>query len=165
MTEQISWTARAKKLVEYHDEAVDFVGRAAQQGLPSMPEDARAVAHLWLESELLDRTACGLLDQVNTDLLADEGEMDATRGASMHNSVMDEQYLAYECSWTLEWEGKGIAVVLSVDPRTGGYEAQCLGVHSGEVVSLRFPIADAEIQDALTETYVAETVSGRDSRP
>jgi hypothetical protein len=156
MSEKLSWIERAEKLVKYHDEAFDFVRRASEQ-LPVFPEDAHAVARLWVEVEQLDSLVCGLLDEMNTGLLNGKADMDTTRGASMRTGMMDDQYVAYECSWMLLWErGFGVAVNLAIDPRSRAWEANVQSLKSRGSQSIRFPLSEIELKDALVDAYVSE---------
>lgn len=159
LTQSESWTEKARKLVEYHAEALDFVTRASAQ-LPTSQEDAYVVGRLWYEAELLDSIICASLDDMNRDLLNSDGVMDSTRGAAMRMSIVEEEYLSYECSWTLDWdERSGITVTLATDQVGGSFDVTVSGNLSGAKSSVRHPIEDSYLRNALVECYVVEVTT------
>lgn len=159
MREEPPWLERARRLVAYHQEALDFVRRVGQQ-LPVGATDAGMVARLWLEAEELDNLVCALLDEMNTGLLEGKGELDATRGASLRPSASGEESVFYDCVWSLLWgDGRGISVNLAVNSRSGDYEASVRSVEARKVQRIGFPIAEAELKDTLIDAYVAEVTT------
>ena len=156
MSSEPSWTDQAKKLVEYHRQAQDFIRRAGDQ-LPVSQDDALALGRLWVEADRLDELVCTLLDQLNNDLLNGEAEFDTTRGASLRRSRLDDQEtLFYDCTWSLTWEDCSVVVNLSVDPKTSLYEAQVAAGSSKEVHPVSHPMSESVLKAALVSAYVAE---------
>ncbi len=156
MTESNAWLERAKLLVGYHTEALDFINRVKSQ----LPVDESCTGHLsylWVEADELDELICSLLEDVNEQLLSGAGEMDTTRGAAVRPSLLAEDTLFFECAWSLTWaEDKAITLGLAIDASTGIFEALTGGQASGITRSVRFPISESALKDALTEVYVAE---------
>lgn len=163
MSEDISWIDRAKQLVSYHKEALDFIERAGEQ-LPAHPGHAGILSRLWVESDGLDDTICSLLHELNSHLLEEQATMDTTRGASMRPTIMDEQSLFYECSWNLLWddEARGISVNLAIDASTNLFEAHVRSIGASETFGTRFPLSESNLKEALTDAYVSEVTSGSD---
>jgi hypothetical protein len=156
MTEANAWLERAKQLVGYHTEALDFINRVKDQ-LPVDESYASHLSRLWVEADALDTLVCSLLEDVNEQLLSGAGEMDTTRGAAVRPSLLAEETLFFECAWSLTWaEGKAITLGLAIDASTGIFEALAGGQASGTTRSVRFPISESALKDALTEVYVAE---------
>ncbi len=156
MSSESSWTDRAKKLVAYHRDALDFIRRAGDQ-LPVSQDDALALGRLWVEADGLDELVCTLLDQLNNDLLNGEAEFDTTRGASLRRSRLDDQEtLFFDCAWSLKWEGCSVVVNLSVDAKTSLYEAQVAAGSAKEMHPVSHPISESALKAALVSAYVAE---------
>lgn len=159
MAESGSWLDRAKQLVGYHQEALDFINRVKDQ-LPALDSNASHLSHLWVEADALDPLVCSLLEDVNEQLVGGTGEMDTTRGAAVRPSLLEEETLFFECAWSLTWgEGKAISLGLAIDASTGIFEALAGGRISGTTQSIRFPISELALKDALSEVYVAEATS------
>ena len=161
----LTWIERARRLAEYHAEAVDFVGRVGQS-LPTSPSDAVAVRELWVEADRLDTLACSLLDEMNRELLGKAGELDTTRGASMRPADFEEEAVFFECSWLLQWNGgRGIMVNLAVEPRTQFYDANVHAMRSNQTTNLPHPISEFELKDGLVNAYVAEATFAEPGGP
>ena len=161
----LSWIQRARRLTEYHAEAVDFVQRVGQS-LPATPADARAVRELWAEADRLDAMVCSLLDQMNSELLGGSGEMDATRGAAIRPMTFEEEALFYECSWLLEWDhGRCVKVDLAVEPRTMFFDANVYALATDEKINLPHPIIESELKDGLVDAYVSEATIAEPGSP
>ena len=160
MNEEVSWIDRARKLMGYHQEALEFIARAAKQLPAASPADAPGVGRLWLEADLLDHLVCGLLEEINSGLIEGRGELDATRGVAPHPHALDDQGVLYECSWSLLWdESRGVSVKLAIDPRSGEFQAEAGSLNAPATQSLRFPLTQPDLQEALTTAYVVEAAS------
>ena len=160
MSEDLSWIERAKKLVEYHEEAQDFVRRVGEQ-LPTGPSDAWAVSELWVEADRLDDMICSLLDEMNTGLEDGNAELDTTRGASMRPADFEEEAVFYECSWTLQWrDNRGVVVNIAVEPNARSYEVNVQAIRAEESQRIRHPVTELELKEALINAYVVETTRG-----
>ena len=157
MSEEISWIERAKKLVEYHEEAQDFVRRVGKQ-LPTGPSDALAVSELWVEADRLDDMICSLLDEMNTGLVDGNAKLDTTRGASVRPASFEEEAVFYECSWALQWgDSRGVLVNLAVEPGARSYEVNVHAIKSEETRSIRYPVTEPDLKEGLINAYVIET--------
>jgi len=160
LREELSWIERAKKLVEYHEEAQNFVRRVGKQ-LPTGPSDALAVSELWVEADRLDDMICSLLDEMNTGLVGGNAELDTTRGASIRPAGFEEEAVFYECSWTLEWgNNRSVLVNLAVEPSARLYEVNVHAIQAEETRSIRHPVTESELKEGLINAYVIETTRG-----
>ena len=156
MKEDLLWITRAKRLVEYHEEATDFVNRVLKK-LPSGSSDALAVGELWLEADRLDPLICALLNEMNEALLEGRAELNTTRGASMRLAGFEEEALFYECSWTLEWaENRGVMVNLAIEPSAKFYSANVHAMLAEQPEMIQHPIHESELKEALINAYVIE---------
>ena len=156
MSEEISWIERAKKLVEYHEEAQDFVQRVGEQLLTG-PSDALAVSELWVEADGLDDMICSLLDEMNAGLIDGKAELDTTRGASVRPASFEEEAVFYECSWTLQWgDNLGVLVNIAMEPSARSYEVNVHAIRSEETRSVRYPVTESELKERLINAYVIE---------
>ena len=114
MSEELFWLEKAKKMVSYRQEALDFIDRAGEQ-LPVNPTDAPALSRLWVEADQLDEMICSLLDEMNAYLIEGKGDLDTTRGASVRPYASDQESLVYECAWSLFWDDvKAVSVNLAI---------------------------------------------------
>ena len=159
MADEHSWTERAQRLVDYHREALEFIGRAGHQ-LSANPGDAHLVGRLWLEADGIDDMVCTLLEEMSTGLLGGDGELDTTRGVAMRPSRLGEEGVFYSCSWSLLWgNGKGVSLDLSIEPRSGIFEAQVRALQGVQSTDVRVPISDPDLKEALISAYVVEATS------
>ena len=159
MSDELSWIERAQRLVDYHREALEFIGRAGQE-IRASPAHAVSIGRLWLEADGIDDMVCTLLDEMNTGLLGGDGELDTTRGVAMRPSRLGEEGVFYSCSWSLLWDGgKGVSLDLSIEPRSGTFEAQVRSLKGIQSTDVRFPLSDLDLKEALVSAYVAETTS------
>ena len=159
MAESGSWLDRARQLIDYHQEALDFIDRVSNQ-LPVKASYAGHLSRLWVEADRLDQLVCSLLEDVSSHLISGSGEMDTTRGAAVRPSLLAEESLFFECAWSLTWGGgKAISLALAIDAATGIFEAQASGSSSGATQPVRVPISESALKDAFTEVYVAEATS------
>ena len=159
MVDELSWIERAQRLVDYHQEALEFIGRAGQE-IPASPTHALSVGRLWLEADGIDDMVCTLLDEMNTGLLGGEGELDTTRGVAVRPSRLGEEGVFYSCSWSLLWGGgKAVSLDLSIEPQSGIFEAQVRALRGKQSTDVRFPLSDLDLKEALISAYVTETTS------
>ena len=159
MAERDSWLDRARRLVAYHQEALDFIERVSDQ-LPVNESYAGLLSRLWVEADELDQMVCSLMEDLNSHLVQGEGVMETTRGAVVRPSLLAEEALFFECAWSLTWgDGKSILLRLAIDASTGIFEAQTSGQLSSSTHSVRFPISESALKDALADVYVTEATS------
>ncbi|MCI0795954.1 MAG: hypothetical protein J4N99_03990 [Chloroflexi bacterium] len=156
MADSGAWLDRARQLVDYHREALDFINRVSGQ-FPVNDSHAGHLSRLWVEADGLDQMVCSLLEDVNTHLIDGSGQVETTRGAAVRPSLLADEALLFECAWSLTWgEGKAVSLALAIDAATGIFEAQASGGSSGTTQAIRFPILESALKDAFTEAYVAE---------
>ncbi len=162
-SQQISWTERARRMVAYHAEALDFINRASEH-YPVSAADVEALMRLWVEADNLDDMILPLLDELNTELIGGGGELDTTRGVSMRPSALsgltdsDAAIVVYECAWSLTWANtRGVSVNLAIDA-DGVFYANVTGAASRREERTGYPLTTAGLQDALIAVYVAEAV-------
>ncbi len=156
MRDSISWLDRAKRLLKYRREAAEFLERVSSQ-LPVSPSDAASISLLWDEADELGAMVCGLLNEMNTGLMAGRAELDTTRGAI----PVGTDGVTYQCCWTLAWgEGLGLSVKLSTDPRRSTFELLVLSARSEEERRIPYPTIEDDFKLALAQAYAAEASIG-----
>ncbi|MCI0821930.1 MAG: hypothetical protein J4N34_00740, partial [Chloroflexi bacterium] len=64
MADSGAWLDRARQLVDYHREALDFINRVSGQ-FPVNDSHAGHLSRLWVEADGLDQMVCSLLEDVN----------------------------------------------------------------------------------------------------
>ncbi len=160
----LSWIERARRMVEYHPDALEFIQRASEH-FPAKPAHIQLVLRLWIEADTLDSLILPLLNELNAELVDGQGELDTTRGVSTRHSAFetfdnaDAYEVVYECAWSLHYEpNRSVSVILSVD-EYGVFHAQGRGGASTHESRVGYPITINALQDAIVEIYVAETTS------
>ena len=163
---EYSWLERAKKLVEYNSEALDFLRRVGGQ-LPVARADAAAISRLWVQADNMDETICRLLEEMNAGLLDGAGELDTTRGASMRQSDIYEEAVYYDCTWSLLWgNGRGILVNLAVESLFHDFDMRVQSLLASSSQPVRYPFTEDEFKEYLVNAYFAEaTQEGVDTQP
>ena len=149
--------ARTRRMLEYADEARDFVRRAASWR-ETDGADIAAVCRLWALADELDATICETLTAFGDALFVDGFELEITRGAdAVELSPPPEPSVAvYTCAWTAA-RGDGIwaGAVLSASAN----ESARLEVRdsAGGVQALPCPLGDdsATLSDALGDAFFA----------
>ena len=84
-SEDMSWIERARRMAEYHPDALDFIRRASAH-FPVAAHHVQLLLRLWVEADTLDALILPLLDEMNTELLCGQGELETTRGR-LHAAV------------------------------------------------------------------------------
>ncbi len=162
--EKPDWLDRARRLREYRREALEFIERVQSQ-FPVSREHARAVSILWYEADQRDDTVCSLLAEMNSGLLDGSAELDITRGASLRAigfgmGLPPEQAVFYECAWSLAWgDGRGVAVVLAIDPRNSAFDAHVRALKTKEAHRVPYPFTEADLTEPLTFAYLFESAA------
>lgn len=160
MSSDPHWLERARKLVSYHREALDFVDRVKEQ-FEAVPGDAQALCILWTEADALDETVCTLLNEMNDGLIDGAGEVDITRGASVRPDAMGRDTLFYDCSWSLRWgDVRCVSVNLAIEPGSHALEAQVRAQNAGVVNRVPTPMVEADLKESLVTAYAAEATTG-----
>ncbi len=160
--EPMSWVERARRMVSYHQEAADFIKRASK-AFPVSAEHTQLLLQLWIEADLLDSVILPLLDEINTELIDGQGELDTKRGVSVQRSNAPElsgtnaEEVVYECFWSLDWtDDRSISVVLSAI-EDGVFYVRSRGNASAYEHRVGYPVSIGGLQDALVATFVAES--------
>lgn len=162
--EEMPWTERARRMVAYHQDALDFIRRASEHFAVSA-EHVELVMRLWVDADDLDALVLPLLDALNVELLDGTAELDTTRGVSVQPSTFgaledsDAEEVVYECIWSLNWESdRGVSVALCVSS-SGVFQLQARGSASNREHRIGYPPTEIALQEALTAAYVAEATS------
>ena len=159
-----SWTDRARRMVEYHPDALDFIRRASEH-FPTHAGHVQLLLRLWIEADALDALILPMLDEMNAELLHGSAEIDTTRGVSTQPSPLSgfddgaSDEVLYECFWSISCpDGRGVSVVLAVSD-SGVFQAHARGSVSAHEHRVGYPVAKDALQDALVAIYVAETTA------
>ncbi len=155
--------ARTRRMLEYADEARDFVRRAASWSAGDDEADAAAVCRLWALADELDAALCEALAAFG-EALFDEGfKLETTRGAEVDpESAPASPRAVYICAWTAT-AGSGVwaGAVLSA---SASESSERLEVRDGAggVRSLPRPLGDAAaLGDALGDAFFRALRAGR----
>ena len=103
------YIARTRRMLEYADEARDFVRRAASWR-DTGDADVAAVCRLWALADELDATICETLTAFGDALFDGRFELEITRGAEAVESSASPDMppiAVYTCAWTAA-RGDGI---------------------------------------------------------
>jgi len=162
--EDTPWTERARRMVAYHQDALNFIRRASEHFAVSS-EHVELVMRLWVDADDLDALVLPLLDALNVELLDGAAELDTTQGVSVQPSALgaiegtDAEEVVYECVWSLNWESdRGVSVALSLSS-SSVFQVQARGSVSNREHRIGYPPTDTTLQEALTAVYVAEATS------
>lgn len=165
-TEKLSWTDRARRMVNYYSEASRFIRRASRS-FPVTPEHTLLLLQLWIEADDLDGVALPVLSELNSELLRGKGKLDTTRGVSTRQSatsVFDElgiDEVVFEFAWSLSWaEGGGVSVMFTCNTQ-GIRDVHARGGVSSCERRVGYPVTKRSLEEALTIVYVAEATSLR----
>ena len=71
-TEDLSWTDKARRMVNYYSEASAFIRRASKS-FPVTREDTLLLLQLWIEADDLDSLILPILSELNSELLGVNG--------------------------------------------------------------------------------------------
>ena len=144
---------RTRRMLEYADEARDFVRRAAAWS-ETGEADAAAVCRLWALADEMDATVCETLTAFGEALFGERFELDITRGAEAEPvSPQLEPYVKYTCAWTAELGGDiWVSVVLSsYESESERLEARDSG---GGFYALPYPLRGAAaLSEVLGEAF------------
>ena len=156
---------RTRRMLEYADEARDFVRRAASWR-ETDEADAAAVCRLWALADELDAAVCETLTAFGEALFGEGFELDITRGVE----VMPEPppapdmppYAVFNCAWTARRRGAEVwaSVVLSTASES---ESEWLevGNSAGGVRALPYPLRDkTALSEALGDAFFGALASG-----
>ena len=147
-------------MLEYADEARDFVRRAASWSAAGVDADVAAVCRLWALADELDAALCETLTAFGSALFGDGFELEITRGAEAVElpppaSPPASPIAVYICAWTATGgDGVWAGAVLSASAN----ESERLEVRDGAggVRSLPRPLVDAAaLGDALGDAFFA----------
>ena len=141
---------RTRRMLEYADEARDFVRRAAAWR-ETGESDAAAVCRLWALADELDSTVCETLTAFGEALFGERFELDITRGVEVEPGTppMMEPRAVYTCAWTAKLGADiWVSVVLY---ENGELEARD---SSGGFYDLPSPLRNSTaLSDVLSEAF------------
>ena len=148
-----TWVDRARRMVDYREEATDFLRRASSM-LPVVESDVELVCRLWTAADEYDVSICDALRRFDQALFDVPGQLDITRGAEPTSTRDDGEGLAYLCSWTLmRPEADGMSVALMADQLTGRFSFEVRD-SNGDARTVAFPIGcPSELYEALTHGF------------
>lgn len=162
--EELSWTDRVRRMVNYYSEASGFIRRASES-FPVTSEHTLLLLQLWIEAEDLDGVILPLLSDLNIELLGGRGELDTTRGVSTRQSAtggfddLGTDEVVFEFTWRLNWaEGIGVSVIFTCNTQ-GIRDALARGDVSSCERRVGYPVTRRSLEEALTIVYVAEVTS------
>ena len=155
---------RTRRMLEYADEARDFVRRAAAWR-ETGESDAIAVCRLWALADELDSTVCETLTAFGEALFGERFELDITRGVEVEPPPPPPMppmppRAIYTCAWTAKLgEDIWVSVVLSAAPsESERLEARDSG---GGFYPLPFPLEGAaELSEVLSDAFFGAVISG-----
>ncbi len=154
------WVARTRRMVDYVDEARDFVNRAGAQ-IPTLDADVSIVCHLWAIADEQDAAMCETLDSFGNALFGAGWELDITRGVEARDPMgSGVPSVVYICTWAARRaERERVGIVLSAEQGRGvvGMEIRSSGGDSRQV---GFPPAEpSHLYEALSRAFF-EAVDG-----
>ena len=148
-----TWVDRARRMVGYRDEALDFLARAGDQ-VPVFKADVALVCRLWAVADEHDEIMCRALTEFDSALFETAGELDITRGVETRPTQEDESRVAFLCTWAIARpEGKRVSCVLYGEQMTGaiGLEVQD---SRGVSYPLPFPLGEpSALYEALSDAF------------
>ncbi len=135
------WLDRARRMVDYREEATDFLRRASST-LPATQADVELICQLWATADEHDTSICEALQRFDEALFDVPGQLEITRGAEPTPTPDNSEGLAYLCTWALlRPDGRGISVVLAADQTSGRLDFEVRGGDDAGC-SIGFPIGD-----------------------
>ncbi len=148
-----TWVDRARRMVGYRDEALDFLARASDQ-VPVFEADVGLVCRLWAVADEHDEIMCRALTEYDSALFETAGELDITRGVETRPTPEEESRVVFLCTWTLARpEGQRVSCALYGDQMTGavGLEVQD---SRGVGYPLPFPLGEpSALYEALSDAF------------
>lgn len=165
-TEELSWTDKAHRMVNYYTEASAFIRRASKS-FPVTPEHTLLLLQLWIEADDLDGAILPTLSELNSELLGGKGKLDTTRGVSTRQSAaggfheLGTDEVVFEFAWSLSWAGGGGVSVVFTSDLQGIRDVLARGSVSACERRIGYPVTTRSLEDALTIVYVAEATSLR----
>ena len=148
-----AWIDRARRMVDYRDEAADFLRRALSH-LPVFESDIGLVCRLWARADELDEVICGALTEFDSALFEFAGELDITRGVETSPVSESDSQLAFLCRWSMiRPERTSVSCVLRCDRQSG---VVSLEVCDRNEISrpIPYPIADpSDLYESLSECF------------
>ncbi len=147
------WTDRARRMVGYRDEALDFLGRAGEQ-VPVFESDVGLVCHLWAVADEHDEVMCQALSEFDSALFDTAGELDITRGVETGPTSETESRVMFLCTWSVVRPGRNsVACILYGEQMTGAVGLEVRDSH-GVSHPLPFPLDDPNaLYEALSDAF------------
>ena len=147
------WVERARSMVGYRDEALDFIGRAGEQ-VPVFESDVGLVCHLWAVADEYDEIMCRALTAFDSALFDTEGELDITRGVETRPASETESSVIFICTWAIAPPGrKGVGCILYGEQMSGAVGLEVRDSH-GASYPLPFPLDNpSALYEALSDAF------------
>ena len=147
------WLDRARRMVDYREEATDFLRRASST-LPATQADVELICQLWATADEHDTSICEALQRFDEALFDVPGQLEITRGAEPTPTPDNSEGLAYLCTWALlRPDGRGISVVLAADQTSGRLDFEVRGGDDAGC-SIGFPIGDpGDLYEPLMHSF------------
>ena len=153
---------RTRRMLEYADEARDFVRRAAAWR-ETGESDAAAVCRLWALADELDSTVCETLTAFGDALFGARFELDITRGVEVEPEPppMMEPRAVYTCAWTAKL-GEDIWASVVLSAAASGSERLEARDSGGGFYPLPFPPEGAaELSEVLSDAFFGALARAR----
>ena len=148
-----TWVNRTRRMVDYRDEALAFLGRASGQ-VPVFESDVGLVCRLWAVADEHDEIMCRALTEFDSALFESPGELDITRGVETRPTPEDESRVAFLCTWAIARPGQErVSCALYGEQLTGvvGLEVQD---SRGVSYPLPFPLGEpSALYEALSDAF------------
>ena len=153
--DELSWTNRARRMVNYYSEASGFIRRASMS-FPVTPEHTLLLLQLWVEADDLDGLTMPILSELNSELLEGKGKLDTTRGVSTRQYATDGfddlgiDEVVFEFAWRLSWaDENGVSVIFTCDTQ-GIRDVLARGDVSSCERRVGHPVTRMSLEEALT---------------
>ncbi len=147
------WLGRARRMVGYRDEALDFLGRAGAQ-VAVFESDVGLVCRLWAVADEYDEILCRALSAFDSALFDVAGELDITRGVETRPTGEVESSVVFLCTWSVVRMGSdGVSCILYSEQMIGDIGLEVRDSR-GVSHSLPFPLDDLSgLYEALGDAF------------
>ena len=148
-----TWVNRTRRMVDYLDEALAFLGRAGNQ-FPVLESDVELVCFLWAVADEHDEIMCRALTSFDSGLFEAAGELDITRGVETRPAPEQESHIIFLCTWSMvRPEQDWVSCVLYSEQLTGSVGLEVRDSR-GSSHPLPFPITDSsDLYKTLSDSF------------
>ena len=146
------WVNRTRRMVDYLDEALAFLGRAGDQ-FSVLESDVGLICFLWAVADEHDEIICRALTSFDSDLFETAGELDITRGVETLPVSEDESGAVFLCTWAIVRPGQErVSCVLYGEQLTGAVGMEIRDSH-GVGRPVPFPVVPSDLYEALSDSF------------